>query len=112
MRAGALIFLLLVALAAPAANLRYAFVATGGTVTVNAPTVDAAQEALFVDWLWAFYAPKDPVTGATLTRNATNEAQAYRNWAAASWRGTAAQVRRWKQELDRAAIQPPVLPEE
>lgn len=112
MRASALIFLLLVALAAPAANLRYTFVATDGTVVVNAPSINVAQEDLFIDWLWEFYAPVDPGTGAKLTRNVANEAQAYRNWAAANWKGTAAQVRRWKQELDRAAVQPPVLPEE
>lgn len=112
MRAGTLIILLLAAFAAPAANLRYTFVATDGTVVVNAPTINVAQEDLFIDWLWQFYAPVDPETGAKLTRNVANEAQAYRNWAAASWKGTRAQVVRWKQELDRAAVPAPVVPEE
>lgn len=111
MRAGTLIILLLAAFAAPAANLRYTFVATDGTVVVNAPTINVAQEDLFIDWLWEFYAPVDAL-GAKLTRNVANEAQAYRNWAAASWKGTRAQVVRWKQELDRAAVPAPVLPEE
>lgn len=111
MRAGTLIILLLAAFAAPAANLRYTFVATDGTVVVNAPTINVAQEDLFIDWLWEFYAPVDPETGAKLTRNVANEVQAYRNWAAANWKGTSAQVVRWKQELDRAAVQPPVIPE-
>lgn len=111
MRASALILLLLLSFAASAANLRYTFVATGGTVVVNAPALTAQQEALFVDWLWANYAPVD-AGGVPLTRNAANEAQAYRNYAAAEWRGRAAEVRRWKREHDQRAIAEPALPGE
>lgn len=97
--------------AAPAANLRYTFVATAGTVIVNGPTITAGQETLFLDWLWEFYAPVDG-TGAKMTRNSANEAQAYRNWAAAAWKGTAAQVRDWKRRKDQEAITEPTLPGE
>lgn len=120
MRSGTVIvagFLLAFSFAAPAANLRYSFVGTGGTVTVNAPSLNAQQEALFIDWLWEFYAPVDttpdsPTLGQKLTRNAANEAQAYRNWAAADWNGTRASIVRWKHELDKAAVAAPVVPKE
>lgn len=117
MRTGTLIVLLLLAFAAPAANIRSAFVATGGTVVVNSTTLTAPQEAVFIDWLWAHYAPKDevegsPTFGQTLPRNTANEAQAYRNYAKAIHAGTYAQVRRWKREQDQAAIAEPSLPAE
>lgn len=97
-------------------NLRFSFIATAGTVTVNAPDITAPQEALFIDWLWAYYAPKDtvensPTFGQPLTRNTANEAQAYRNYARALWRGTRANVLRWKHEQNKAAVSAPVLPE-
>ena len=118
MRTSALIVIfLLVSPALLAANLRFTFVSTDGTVNVNAPTLNAQQEALFIDWLWEFYAPTDtdpqsPTFGEKLTRNTANEARAYRNWAAAAWKGTRASVVRWKVEKDRAAVSEPVVPEE
>lgn len=98
------------------ANLRFSFISTAGTVTVNAPDITAPQEALFIDWLWAQYAPVDevedsPTFGEPLPRNTANEAQAYRNYAAKLWAGTRANVIRWKHELDKAAVSAPVLPE-
>lgn len=117
MRASALILLLLVAFAAPAANFRFTFVATDGTVVANAPTLTVQQEDLLIDWLWEFYAPTDttpesPTFGQKLTRNAANEAKAYRNWAAATWKGTRASVVRWKHNIDKAAVAAPMIPEE
>lgn len=98
------------------ANLRFSFVATGGTVTVNAPDLTVGQENLFKDWLWAQYAPKDdvegsPTFGQTLQRTTANEAEAYRNYARALWKGTRANVRNWKLEQERAAISAPSIPE-
>lgn len=98
------------------ANLRFAFVATSGTVSSNAPDLTPAQEALFIEWLWARYAPVNtvegsPTFGQKLPRNAANEAQAFRNYATAMWRGTRANVRDWKLEQDRAAVTAPVIPE-
>ena len=98
-------------------NLRFTFVATAGTVQHNAPDLTAGQETLFLNWLWAHYAPKDmvvesPTFGQPLPRNTANEAQAFRNYAAALWRGTRANVQSWKLELDRAAITTPAIPEE
>ena len=97
-------------------NLRFTFVATTGTVTHNAPDLTAGQEALFINWLWAQYAPKDtvegsPTFGQILPRNTANEAQAFRNYAAALWRGTRANVQHWKLGQDRAAISAPAIPE-
>jgi len=97
-------------------NLRFAFVSTSGTVTHNAPDITAGQETLFLNWLWAQYAPKDTVEGSltfgqTLPRNSANEAQAFRNYATALWRGTRANVQNWKLEQDRAAIVAPTIPE-
>ncbi len=91
-------------------NLRFSFLATAGTVTFNAPDLTTNQENLFVGWLWAHYAPVD-AQGVTLTRNAANEAQAYRNYAKALWLGTRANVISWKHELDKAAVTPPTVPE-
>lgn len=91
-------------------NLRFAFVATSGTVTYNAPDLTAGQENLFVNWLWEHYAPKD-ANGVELPRNTTNEAQAFRNYAMALWRGTRTNVRDWKLEQGRAAIVAPTIPE-
>lgn len=98
------------------ANLRFMFIATAGNATYNGPEITAPQEALFIDWLWAKYAPKDevegsPTFGEPLTRTPANEVQAYRNYAAAMWSGTRANVVRWKLEQDRAAVSAPVLPE-
>lgn len=93
------------------ANLRFTFVATSGTVNQNGPTITAPQEALFLDWLWAKYAPTDPQTGAVLPRNASNEVQAFRNYANKLWLGTRANVLRWKHDLDKAAVVAPQLPE-
>lgn len=97
-------------------NLRLTFVATAGNVTHNGPDISVAQENLYKDWLWAQFAPKDevpesPTFGQTLPRNATNEAEAFRNYARSMWKGTVANVQRWKLEQDRAAITPPVIPE-
>jgi hypothetical protein len=97
-------------------NLRFSFIATAGTVTVNAPDITAPQEALFIDWLWSQYAPKDtvegsPTFGQTLPRTGPNEVEAYRNYARALWAGTRANVIRWKHELDKAAVVPPNVPE-
>lgn len=108
---------MLVSAAAASANLRFTFVATDGTVVVNSANLNAAQEALLIDWLWAYYAPKDdvegsPTFGQTLPRTPANEAQAYRNYARALASGTYAQVRKWKQEQDRAVIGEPSLPAE
>ena len=117
MRTGALILLLLLlAFAAPAANLRFTFVATPGNTVHNGPNLNAQQEALFNDWLWATYAPTDavegsPTFGQTLPRNAASEAEAYKRWAAATWAGTRAQMRRWKREQDQAAVVEPTVPE-
>lgn len=111
MRTGTLIVLLLLAFAAPAANIRSTFVATNGTVIVNSTDLTAPQEAVFIDWLWAMYAPVD-AAGVTLPRNNANVAQAYRNYAKAIHAGTYAQARRWKREQDQAAIAEPVLPAE
>lgn len=98
------------------ANLRFTFVATAGTVNQNAPAITVPQETLFIDWLYAHYAPVDtvegsPTFGQPLTRNTANEAQAFKNYAYKLWQGTRANVIRWKQGLDRAAIVAPVLPE-
>lgn len=117
MRSFTLVMLLLASSLASAANLRFTFVATDGTVVVNSPTITAPQESILIDWLWEFYAPVDttpgsPTLGQKLTRTPANEAQAYRNWAASSWAGTASQVRRWKREKDQAAIAEPMLPGE
>lgn len=117
MRTGTLIFLLLLAFAAPAANLRSTFVATGGTVIVNSTNLTAQQEAIFIDWLWAKYAPTDtvegsPTFGQPLARTPANEAQAYRNYAAAIHAGTFAQAKRWKREQAQAAVPEPSLPAE
>lgn len=92
------------------ANLRFTFVATSGTVTQNAPDLTALQESLFIHWLWDTYAPTG-AGGQTLTRNAANEAAAFRNYANALWRGTRANVIRWKHDLDKAAVLAPQLPE-
>ena len=92
-------------------NLRFTFVATAGTVQHNAPDLTAGQETLFLNWLWAQYAPKD-AEGSVLPRNTANEAQAFRNYAAALWRGTRANVQSWKLEQDRAAITAPAIPED
>lgn len=97
------------------ANLRFIFIATAGTVNQNAPAITAPQEALFINWLWAHYAPIDtvegsPTFGETLPRNAANEAHAFRNYADKLWLGTRANVIRWKHELDKAAVAAPVLP--
>jgi len=97
-------------------NLRFTFVATAGTVQHNAPNLTAGQETLFLDWLWEKYAPKDeveesPTFGQILPRNTANEAQAFRNYAAALWRGTRANVQSWKLEQDRAALTAPAIPE-
>ena len=117
MRSFTLILLLLVSSLASAANIRSTFVATGGTVVVNSATLTAPQEAVFIDWLWAMYAPRDtvpgsPTFGQVLTRNTANEAEAYRNYAKAIHAGTYAQARRWKREQDQAAIVEPSLPAE
>lgn len=98
-------------------NLRFTFVATAGTVQHNAPALTAGQETMFLNWLWAQYAPKDTVEGSltfgqTLPRNTANEAQAFRNYAAALWRGTRANVQNWKLEQDRAALTAPAIPED
>lgn len=92
-------------------NLRFAFVATSGTVTHNAPDLTAGQETLFLNWLWAHYAPRD-ANGVELPRNTASEVQAFRNYATALWRGTRANVQNWKLEQDRAAIVAPTIPEE
>lgn len=97
-------------------NLRFAFVATSGTVIHNAPDITAGQETLLRNWLWAQYAPKDevegsPTFGQTLPRNTANEAQAFRNYAAALWGGTRANVQARKLGQDRAAISAPSIPE-
>lgn len=89
------------------ATIREVFVATPGTVTFNAPDLSPAHEAVLVDWFWAHYAPKDPVTGQVLTRNTANEAQAFRNFAAAKWAGLQAQVRRWKHGQLKSAVPDP-----
>lgn len=99
------------------ANLRFSFLATAGTVTVNAPDINPTQEALFVDWLWAMYAPVDtdpesPTFNEPLERTPANEVQAYRNYARGLWLGTRNNVIRWKQDMERAAIQPAVIPED
>jgi hypothetical protein len=93
-------------------NIRETFVATAGTVVYNAPDLSAPHEALLLDWLWAHYAPTDttpgsPTFGQPLTRNNANEAQAFRNFAAAKWQGVQAQVRRWKLDQLRAAVPDP-----
>ena len=44
-------------------------------------------------------------------RNAANEATAFRNYANALWRGTRANVIRWKHDLGKAAVAAPQLPE-
>lgn len=93
------------------ANLRFSFIATAGTVNVNAPDLTVAQEQLFIDWLWANYAPTDPVTSEVLPRNAANEAESYRKFARALWAGVRANVVSWKHEKDKAAVAPPVVPE-
>ena len=93
------------------ANLRITFVGTAGNVIANGPDLSPAQENLFIDWLWEFYAPVD-ANGVKLTRNAANEAQAFRNYAAAMWKGTRSNVVRWKHELDKSAVQAPTVPEE
>ena len=92
-------------------NLRFAFVATSGTVTHNAPDLTAGQETLFLNWLWAHYAPRG-ANGVELPRNTASEVQAFRNYATALWRGTRANVQNWKLEQDRAAIVAPTIPEE
>lgn len=92
------------------ANLRFTFVSTAGTVNHNAPTITVQQEDLFIDWLWAQYAPLDEFN-VPVTRNTANEAAAFRNYANALWRGTRANVIRWKHDLDRAAVAAPQLPE-
>ena len=117
MRTGTLIILLALAFAAPAANLRSTFVATSGTVVVNSANLNAQQEAILIDWIWAQYAPKDttpgsPTFGQPLTRNASNEAEAYRNYAKAIHAGTFAQAKRWKHDQDKAAVVAPTLPSE
>ena len=117
MRTGTLIVLLLLALAAPAANLRSTFVATSGNVIVNSTNLTAPQEQVLIDWIWAHYAPKDttpgsPTFGQPLTRNTANEAEAYRNYAKAIHAGTYAQAKRWKREQDQAAVAEPSLPAE
>lgn len=117
MRSFTLILLLLLSSFASAANIRSTFVATGGTVVVNSAPLTAPQEQVLIDWMWAQYSPKDttpgsPTFGQPLTRNAANEAEAYRNYAKAIHAGTYAQARRWKREQDQAAIAEPVLPAE
>lgn len=98
------------------ANLRFSFLSTAGTVTQNAPNITAQQELLFVDWLWAHYAPVDsvegsPTFGQTLPRNTANGASAFRSYANALWRGTRTNVIRWKHGLDKAAVVAPQMPE-
>ena len=115
MRTTILILSLLLSLSAGAANFRYSYVA-GATITVNAPDLGVHQQVV-EDWIWAFYAPTDtdpqsPTFGQTLPRTGANLAEAWRNWARANWRGTAAEIRRWKQDQDRAAISGPAVPEE
>lgn len=98
------------------ANFRFTFIASAGTVNFNAPEITVPQETLFVDWLWAQYAPVDqnensPTFGQVLPRNVANEGQAFRNYATKLWAGTRANVIRWKLNLDKAAIVAPILPE-
>jgi hypothetical protein len=117
MRIATFVLLFLLSSLATAANIRSSFVATNGTVVVNSTAFTGGQEALFIDWLWAMYAPKDtvegsPTFGQVLPRTTANEAQAYRNYAIAIHAGTYAQVRRWKREQDQAAIQEPSTPAE
>lgn len=104
--------MLLLAFSADAANLRFTFVGTDGTVVVNSANLTAQQEDLLIDWLWAQYAPTDPETGAVLERTAQNEAEAYRRYARAIHAGTYAQARRWKREQKQAEIHEPNLPNE
>ncbi len=111
MRSFTLILLLLLSSLASGANIRSTFIATNGTVIVNSTDLTAPQEAVFIDWLWAMYAPVD-AEGVTLPRNNANVAQAYRNYAKAIHAGTYAQARRWKREQGQAAIVEPTLPPE
>lgn len=117
MRSFTLILLLLVSSLASAANFRFTYVATPGNVQHNGPALNAQQEALLNNWLWANYAPTDtvegsPTFGQVLPRNTANEAEAYKRWADATWKGTRAQIRKWKREQDQAVIVEPVLPAE
>lgn len=111
-----LILFLLVSSLASAANFRFTYVATPGNVQHNGPNLNAQQEALLNDWLWANYAPTDtvdgsPTFGQVLPRNTANEAEAYKRWAYATWKGTRAQIRKWKREQDQALITEPTVPE-
>lgn len=77
------------------ARLSWTVTTTAGTVTHNGPEISEANMTRFRDWLWAnFPLPMNP-DGTAKTRNAANEAQAFREWADRQWQATKADVVNW-----------------
>lgn len=82
------------------AKLTFTLTTAAGTVTQDSPKLTDQQMARFTDWLWTAYPQINP-DGTTKTKNAANQAQAFRDWSQALWRGTKASVA--NAERDAAA---------
>ena len=68
------------------ANMTISFIATAGTVASTGPTLDAAQETRYSDWVWKTFPQLNP-DGTTKPKNNPNIAQAIRDHHAQLWRG-------------------------
>jgi len=85
------------------AQITISFDATAGTITKAGKVWDSSQEARFLNWVWAQYAPKDevvdsPTFGQTLPRSPQTMGVAFGNFMASIMEGTKANILRWEKE--------------
>lgn len=73
------------------ANLFFGVVTNTGTVTHDTPTLTTADITRFADYVWARYPQLNP-DDTPKPRNKANLADAFREWAAALWAGTQANI--------------------
>lgn len=80
------------------AKLTWTITTSAGSVSQDGPVISEANMTRFRDWLWAWY-PQYEADGETLkTRNAANEAQAFRDWADAQWEAAKNKVLHWERQ--------------
>lgn len=91
------------------AKLTFSITSAIGNLAVDSPTLTDAQMTKFLDFIWDAYPQLNP-DGSRKTRNNANLAQAFRDFSAALWEGTRANVLSYEREKAAAAARDAVTP--
>lgn len=91
------------------AKLTFAITSAIGNLSVDSPTLTDVQMTKFLDFIWDAYPQLNP-DGSRKTRNNTNLAQAYRDFAGGLWQGTRANVLSYEREKAATTARDAVTP--